>query len=267
MVRLIPGLIEYIALRLARRFLFSDAFLLHWGSCLPYYRTNANQTDPTPVCDLYTVAMNSLGLELAAERTILEVGSGATDTVGRALLKHGLAGSRGHVILYEPYAAPIATAIPAAETGLLGRIDRLSSLEKITSGSVDLIVSHSVLEHVRAPQILMRELGRILKPDGWMIHAVDYRDHFFKYPYHFLLFSRRTWERWLDPGDLPRWRLSDHRQLFRSCGFDVRILHSATQADEFHRVTGYLAAEFDATDPDVSVSTAVLAAKRRPSDR
>ncbi|MDO8788268.1 MAG: methyltransferase domain-containing protein [Sulfuritalea sp.] len=259
---MIPGIVEYVSLRVARRFLFSDAFLLRWGRYLPYYRTNANQADPKPVCDLYTEAMKALGLEVSSERTILEVGSGATDAVGVALLERGLAGEQGRVLLYEPYVTPIPVPEPAGEAGLRCRIDRLTSLRQIARGSVDLVVSHSVLEHVRDPQSLMLELGRILAPNGWMIHAVDYRDHFFKYPYHFLFFSRRIWERWLDPGDLPRWRLSDHRRLFAGRGFRMQVLRSATLAEEFRCVVKHLAPEFDANDPDIAVTTAILALER-----
>ena len=35
-----------------------------------------------------------------------------------------------------------------------------------------------------------------------MLHVVDYRDHFFKYPLHFLQFSQNTWRRFLNPGRL-----------------------------------------------------------------
>lgn len=260
---MIPGLVEYVALRLVRRFLFSDALLLRYGRFLPYYRTNANQAAPAPVCDLYAESLAALDLPPKAERTILEVGSGATDAVGLELLARGLAGSRGRVILYEPYVAPVATG--AVDNPLLARLERLTTLADVADGSVDLVVSHSVLEHVKDPPALLAELARILAPGGWMIHAVDYRDHFFKYPYHFLLFSRATWDRWLNPGDLPRWRLSDHRQLFPACGFRLQVLRSDTMTDEFRRVASDLVPEFDANDPDVAVTTALLAASRQPT--
>jgi SAM-dependent methyltransferase len=45
--------------------------------------------------------------------------------------------------------------------------------------SVDLIVSRSVLEHVSRTSVepLLRELRRVLRPDGGMVHIIDMRDH------------------------------------------------------------------------------------------
>jgi len=41
--------LEYIPMRLARKFLFRDAFLLRFGRLVPHYRVNFNQTDPRPL--------------------------------------------------------------------------------------------------------------------------------------------------------------------------------------------------------------------------
>jgi SAM-dependent methyltransferase len=45
--------------------------------------------------------------------------------------------------------------------------------------SVDLILSKSVLEHVRLAQVdtLLAETARVLAPGGGMVHAIDLRDH------------------------------------------------------------------------------------------
>jgi len=49
----------------------------------------------------------------------------------------------------------------------------------LRSKSVDLIVSKSTLEHVRRHQVqpLVQEMTRVLKPDGAMLHYIDFRDH------------------------------------------------------------------------------------------
>ena len=75
---------------------------------------------------------------------------------------------------------------------------------------MDVVLSNSVLEHVQDLPALFAELARILAPGGVMLHRVDYRDHFFKYPFHFLLYPRWVWNWFLNPGDLPRWRYDDH---------------------------------------------------------
>ncbi len=55
----------------------------------------------------------------------------------------------------------------------------LSSLQAISDGSVDLIFSQAVLEHVRRHEFLetMKECRRVLKSNGAASHRVDLKDH------------------------------------------------------------------------------------------
>jgi SAM-dependent methyltransferase len=203
----IPGLAEYVFLRLLRRFLFSDASLVRFGQFIPYYRPNANQSAADSIVDLYAGAIVRSGLPLIDNRSILEIGAGATNSVGYALLRRQLAGPKGRIYLFEPH----AELDPRVDVRLrkhfgsndLARVERILTLAELPHHSIDLVLSHSVLEHVSDMDALLASLDRVLSPAGSMIHAVDYRDHFFKYPYHFLLFQAGTWERWLNP-----WRSS-----------------------------------------------------------
>lgn len=76
----------------------------------------------------------------------------------------------------------------------------LQSLAEIPSGSVDLIWSSVVLEHVLAHEFdaLVREFHRVLSPKGVMSHAIDLRDHLGG-SLNNLRFSRERWE-------CPSWR-------------------------------------------------------------
>ena len=261
-----PGLAEYVALRLVRRFLVGESFLRRFGSWIPYYRASENEVDPRPVLEVYRRALARSGRRLRDDAVILEVGSGATNSVGYALAREGFAGTAGRILLFEP----LATLDEAADrrqraalpAGVADRVHRIGSLEGIGAGEVDLVLSHAVLEHVRDPAATIAELDRVLSPSGFMLHAVDYRDHFFKYPYHFLLFSKRTWDRWLDPGDLPRWRLGDHLRLLRSRGFHVEVLESQTLPEEYARVAARIDPSFDRSDPTLPVAQATLLATR-----
>lgn len=47
----------------------------------------------------------------------------------------------------------------------------------VEDGTVDVIWSKSVLEHVKAPVKLVEEMARILRPGGLMCHIIDLRDH------------------------------------------------------------------------------------------
>jgi SAM-dependent methyltransferase len=260
-----PGIVEYVILRLARRFLFTEGVLHRFGRFLPYYRTNVSEVDPAPVVDTYARGLDAAHARLPSAPTILEIGSGATNAVGYALAAHPLAGPEARVVLFEPFAPLDAAADSRARASVppevLARVRRVASLADLPAGCIDLVVSYSVLEHVRDPGATFAALRRVLAPGGLMLHAVDYRDHFFKYPYHFLLFSRSAWERWLDPGDLPRWRLKDHVEMLGAAGFSVETVEATTLAPEFEAVRGALHREFDATDASVAVAQALLLAR------
>jgi SAM-dependent methyltransferase len=55
----------------------------------------------------------------------------------------------------------------------------LESLRRLPDSSVDMIFSQAVLEHIRRDEFEMtlRELARVLRPDGRSSHRVDLRDH------------------------------------------------------------------------------------------
>jgi SAM-dependent methyltransferase len=253
-----------------RRFLFTDAFLVRFGRFVPLYGTNANQANAAPVVDKYSDAIERSGLPVRDDRVILEIGSGATNSVGYELLRRKIAGTRGRIFLFEPYVAVDRDLDQALRIGWdgdsLARVERITSLEAIDAHSIDLVLSNSVLEHVVDLDGLLNSLKRVLKLSGSMIHGVDYRDHFFKYPYHFLTFTARVWERWLNPGDLPRWRLGSHVDAFSRNGFSTSVLDQVVLQDAFDRIRTSVSRDFDAEDPAVSVATALLINRNLPPE-
>jgi len=90
------------------------------------------------------------------------------------------------------------------------------------------------------------------------LHIVDYRDHFFKYPLHFLQFSEQTWQSFLNPGDLPRWRLGQHVTALKHAGFQVIVLHQEIDVDNFAWIQQRISNHFDLTDPTLGVLRAVI---------
>jgi SAM-dependent methyltransferase len=263
---LTPGLVEYVVLRLARRFVFTEGILKRFGGLVPYYRANANEVEAYPVIELYQRSLTRSGRRLPANPVILEIGSGATNSVGYALARHRVAGTHGRIVLFEPFASLDEAADRRHRADLppdiAQRVQRVSTLQGIASGSVDLVLSHSVLEHVRDLAPTIAELDRVMALSGIMLHAVDYRDHFFKYPFHFLLFSRRFWDRWLDPGNLPRWRLGDHLRLLQAGGFRTEVLDFEALPSEFAKVASAVHPDFDRSDPNLAVARATLLVTR-----
>ncbi len=259
---MIPGVAEYVSLRLLRRFVFSTAFLVRFGQFIPYYRTNANQSDAGPIVDLYAGAIARSGLPLIDNRNILEIGSGSTNSVGYALLRRQLAGARGRIYLFEPHVELNRRSDANLRKGFgsasLSRVERITTLAALPDHSIDLVLSYSVLEHVVDMDGLLTSLDRVLGPTGSMIHSVDYRDHFFRYPYHFLLFQAETWERWLNPGDLPRWRLSGHLGAFSAHGFYSEVQDSHSLPDAFDKIKTSISKDFDPDDPTIAITSAII---------
>lgn len=71
----------------------------------------------------------------------------------------------------------------------------VSALSTLATQSVDLIWSHSVLEHIPLRQLpeLLSEMHRVLKPTGWISHNIDFQDHL-EHGLNSLRFSEEAWE-------------------------------------------------------------------------
>ncbi len=104
----------------------------------------------------------------------------------------------------------------------------LQSLKAIPSGSVDFIWSQAVLEHVRRSEFpeTMKELRRILRPDGVMSHRVDLRDHL-QEALNNLRFPRNVWESPLMSRSgfyTNRIRYGEMLEMMQQAGFDAQVV-------------------------------------------
>lgn len=104
----------------------------------------------------------------------------------------------------------------------------LASLAQIPSQSVDFIYSHAVLEHLRKADFapMMRELRRIIKPDGMCSHRVDLRDHLAE-ALNNLRFDESVWEaEWMAKSGFYTNRIQFETmcKMFGEAGFDVDVL-------------------------------------------
>ena len=74
-------------------------------------------------------------------------------------------------------------------------ISGLESLRAIEDNSIDYIYSHSVLEHVRKCELneLIKEMYRVLKPNGVISHNINYKDHLDE-SLNNLRFNEKLWE-------------------------------------------------------------------------
>ena len=106
--------------------------------------------------------------------------------------------------------------------------DGLESLRQLPSASVDFILSHAVLEHVRRDEFgaHLRELHRILRPGGIMSHRIDFKDHLGG-ALNNLRFSSRWWESPLLVRSgfyTNRFRASEVLGKLRATGFECRVI-------------------------------------------
>jgi SAM-dependent methyltransferase len=104
----------------------------------------------------------------------------------------------------------------------------IDSLKALPDASVDFVWSQAVLEHVPLSEFLptMRELHRVLKPDGVVSHRVDLKDHLAG-ALNNLRFSQATWESPLFRRSgfyTNRIRFQPMLDLFAQAGFAVRDL-------------------------------------------
>jgi SAM-dependent methyltransferase len=105
----------------------------------------------------------------------------------------------------------------------------LSSLQSIPSQSVDFIWSQAVLEHIKLAEFpeILRELRRILRPNGACSHLIDLKDHLER-RLNNLRFPEWVWESnfMAQSGFYTnRIRYSEMLDLFRKADFDVEIIN------------------------------------------
>lgn len=142
------------------------------------------------------------GPDALAGKTCLELGPG--DSLASAVIAHALGAKRTYLVDVGAFAEPrietyrdVATELarrgyPAPDvsgftstnemltaTGAVYLTDGLASLRSIETGSVDVIWSQAVLEHVRLAELpaVLAELRRIIAAGGVMSHRIDYKDH------------------------------------------------------------------------------------------
>lgn len=132
-------------------------------------------------------------------------------------------------------------------------IEGLESFAAIPDASVDLIWSQAVLEHVRLSELdpLLREMRRVLRPDGVCSHRVDLKDHLGG-ALNNLRFSHKTWESnvFAKSGFYTnRVRFKGMMERFKKAGFDVECV-KCDSFDEVPIVRSRLADDFRGLDEE-----------------
>jgi SAM-dependent methyltransferase len=196
----------------------------------------------------YRRALEQIG-ETMRDKVVLEIGAGPNLGTALAFLLHGAGQVIGNDIgrvteLMTPEyadmirvlvklssgraAAPLASIAEAADAN--GRLrlvpQRYTALPytaaesiSLADGSVDVVVSTSVLEHVMKPREVLENTFRLLAPGGVCIHSIDLRDH--ANPGLPLAFLERSRADYVPNGTENRVRAVDYLALFEAAGYEL----------------------------------------------
>lgn len=250
--------LPYLVPRVIRRFLpekLVRALLLRSWIIRPGLETS----NPAEAVHQYVDVLSRRGLSIQNKR-ILVFGYGGRFDTGFGLLNEGAS----HVVLCDKYAPPDDMhnrrlfsshekyfitkkdkVQPRTEWMTLLEADIRDAHVRDLVEPVDVVVSSSVYEHLEDVEGVTSALAVLTKPSGIQIHFVDLRDHFFRYPFEMLRFSRETWLNWLNPSsNHNRYRLWNYRSVFESCFENVDIEILTREVEAFQRLLPNIRPEF-----------------------
>lgn len=250
--------LSYLLPRLARHFMPEQlvrTLLLRGWIIHPGLETSS----PLDALQRYVDVLTERGLSFQNKR-VLVFGYGGRFDIGLELLKQGAE----HIILCDKYARPDEAHNRKLYAGepeyfivensqLRPRSKWMTLLETDIRenqigkeiGSVDIVLSSSVYEHLDDAEGITHALASVTQPNGIQIHFVDLRDHFFKYPFEMLRFSERTWRNFLNPSSHHnRYRLWDYRKAFESYFSNVEIKILSRDSEAFRRLQPFILPEF-----------------------
>lgn len=109
-------------------------------------------------------------------------------------------------------------------------------LREIPDGSVDIVLSNAVFEHLFDMPAACSELARISKPCAWGFHQVDFRDHRdYTRPLEYLLLGEEKFRRlfaWRHGECGSQWRPWEMARAFEEAGFEVLRFETSMTAEE-----------------------------------
>jgi len=237
-----------------------------------FIRPGLESTNPTAAVEQYLLALSAYGKSVEGKKVLL-FGYGGRFAVAVELLK----GGASHVVLcdhfilldhernlqllptHEMYLKQNQNEVkPRSEfiTLLHGDILEMPLQEKIRQ--VDCVLSTSVYEHLDDVDGITKALANLTSPQGFHLHFVDLRDHYFKYPFEMLKFSKKVWKYLLNPtSNLNRFRLNDYQKFFNQHFETVEIKVLERNLDEFLKAAKQIRPEFKTGDEAIDAITLI----------
>jgi SAM-dependent methyltransferase len=265
---LLPRIVRHFLPERIARFLLLRSLVI---------RPGLETREPLSAVQRYVDVLARHGASLQGKR-VMAFGYGGRFDIGVGLLEAGA----GSVVLCEKYAPPDDAhnrlLLPRYESHLSldGEkvrpcSERMTLLEadirEVTPADlapVDLVISSSVYEHLDDVEGITRALAALTRPDGIQIHFVDLRDHFFKYPFEMLAYSKDAWYGWLNPSsNHNRYRLRDYRRAFEASFGEVEITVLERDEAGFRRARLRIRPEFLSGDEAEDSVTLIRVVARR----
>ena len=270
--------IRYILLRLIRHFMpegFARLLLKRRWIIKP----GLESTDPASAVEQYLNALSAHGVTIHGKK-ILIFGYGGRFAVAVELLKRGAS----HVVLcdhfvlldhernaellpmYEMYLKQNQAEVsPRGEFITLLHGDIRDASIQSQMEQVDCILSTSVYEHLDNVDGITKSLARLTSPQGVNLHFVDLRDHYFKYPFEMLKFTKKIWENFLNPtSNLNRFRFSDYQNIFNKYFQHVEIKVLEHNIVEFRKAQKQIRSEFKTGDETIDAVTLLYIFSSQP---
>ena len=222
-------------------------------------RPGLESSDPFAAVEQYMSGVTASGKSLIGKR-VLVFGYGGRFAVGVELLRRGAA----HVVLCDHFVLldkeRNLELLPAYPEYLVGENDnvrpraeyitllhgdiREDAIQKQIT-EVDVVLSTSVYEHLDDVKGITHALAKLTASNGFHLHFVDLRDHFFKYPFEMLTFSEGVWRNFLNPtSNLNRFRLGNYREVFDAYFRKVEIKILERLEPEFRAIRARIRPEF-----------------------
>lgn len=192
-------------------------------------RPGLESSDPFAAVEQYVKTLSEHGKSVDGKKVLL-FGYGGRFAVAVELLNRGAS----HVVLCDHFVLldheRNAQLLPAYEMYLKQNQDEIqprSEFITLLHGDIrdvsiqsqiakaDCIFSTSVYEHLDDVDGITQALAKLTSPQGFHLHFIDLRDHYFKYPFEMLKFSQNIWKNFLNPtSNLNRFRLKDYQKVF-----------------------------------------------------
>ena len=130
---------------------------------------------------------------------------------------------------------------------------------------VDLVISSSVYEHLSDPGQITTGLAGVTAENGYHVHIIDLRDHYFKFPFEMLCYSRSTWERLLNPSsNLNRLRLWEYESVFKQYFENVQVDILTEDRESFRSIRERIRPEFLSGDETVDSASKIQVIASKP---